>query len=78
MTPAQKRALAVLAGGGLLRERGRFGAEQADRGAAAPDWPSRQTVRCLLRDGLIEPGPYWGTYQRKGARHAPGTPQDGP
>jgi hypothetical protein len=66
VTPAQKRALAMLADGRLLRERGRYGTERAERGAAAPDWPSRRTIDCLLRDGLIERGPYWGTYQRKG------------
>ncbi|WP_372069750.1 hypothetical protein P7L75_01380 (plasmid) [Tistrella mobilis] len=92
MTAVSKRAMAVLCvlvlryhpDGRYLRRRGAYG-----RPVALPyeDGPVRQGGFCgvgvlemLERGGLIEAGPYWGTYQPTTAgiaavrQHVPGIP----
>lgn len=61
LTRAQKRVMATLWSGGLIRRRGAFG------GFVAPSSDGRfahsRTIDCLWRAGLIRPAPYWGAFE---------------
>lgn len=64
LTPAQKRVMATVDGGALVRRRGSFGAYQAP--ADDTRFAASQTIDILWKAGLIRPSPYWGGFEKVG------------
>lgn len=62
LTKAQRRVMAAVEAGGLIRRRGSFGDHQA--AAHNPLFASKRTIDCLWREGWIKPGDYWGSFVR--------------
>jgi hypothetical protein len=62
LTPAQKRVLAALDGGAIVRRRGSFGDYQAP--ADDPRFAAGLTIDILWRAGLIQPAPFWGAFEK--------------
>jgi len=68
LSPAQRRVMATLWSGAIVRRRGAFG------GFVAPASDSRfaasRTIDCLWRAGLIRPAEYWGAFEAAPKRRA--------
>lgn len=60
-TPAQRRVMAALAAGGIVRRRGAFGEHQA--ALDDPRFAASITIDILWRNGLIRPAASWGAYE---------------
>lgn len=61
LTPAQKRVMAAVAGGGLVRRRGAFGDRQAETSDAR--FAGERTINILIRRGLLRHAQAWGAYE---------------
>lgn len=60
-TPAQKRVLAAVAKGGVVRRRGAFGEHHA--ALDDPRFAAGITIDILWRRGLLQPAQAWGAYE---------------
>lgn len=61
ITAAQRRVLAVLINGGVIRRRGAFGTSHSD--LADVRFAASRTLDALWRQGLIRPAQSWGAFE---------------
>jgi hypothetical protein len=62
LTATQRRLLASLGRGGLVRRRGAFGDHQAEVNDTR--FASCRTIDALVRKGMLRPAEWWGSFER--------------